>query len=404
MRLLALFSGLLVGGLLLELSLRVLQPEFARPSVGKHLRYHFLAGNLNYAEFYVPDPVLGWRHAPGARRPFSRAGVHYEYRINSFGMHSAECSQEPEPGVFRILVLGDSQAITQVGLEYSHPQLTEDCLNESRGPDDPTFEVLNLGVAGYGFSQYLNMLLTQGLDHKPALVLLQANPSNDFADEFPQFMDLLWEVADRYALVDGELVPRKAALELELAEPSATHDFLYGNLALYRAYSNYVVNEYYYNRDGFLHSAAAKVGVDISPPGMPLIDFDQLKKFNKAERGSSHRTPAQLACVQAILARMNEATLAAGSRLAIIANPLASTQSDTGFSTDRRLRDMVRRLGVPFLDINKRVADYLEPGENAFEHMTFVPDIPDEHFDVQGNRTLARMICDWLKEGDLLQR
>jgi hypothetical protein len=104
---------------------------------------------------------LGWRLRPGFQGP-----VHDVWTtINTSGYRGRAYAGQAAPGRKRIVMLGDS-------ITFGH-----------RLPDDQTFaalldarsgrfEVVNLGVEGYGTDQQLLVLLGEGLRHRPDVVVL----------------------------------------------------------------------------------------------------------------------------------------------------------------------------------------------------------------------------------------
>jgi lysophospholipase L1-like esterase len=93
--------------------------------------------------------------------------------INSGGFRGAERSLRKPPGTFRIVALGDSVTYG-LGLptEETFTSRLESRLNRGGGEGAPRYEVLNLGVNGYGIPQELAMLRSKGVRYEPDLVLL----------------------------------------------------------------------------------------------------------------------------------------------------------------------------------------------------------------------------------------
>jgi len=92
---------------------------------------------------YIDDPEVGKVLRPGFRGSDFRKHV----EINSHGMRDREFSVKKPPGIFRILVLGDSWTFgAGVETEDSWPKRLEAILNQERGGG---FEVVNTGVPGY---------------------------------------------------------------------------------------------------------------------------------------------------------------------------------------------------------------------------------------------------------------
>lgn len=136
---------------------------------------------LDVPRVWVPDPELGWRHLPLTRRHFTEEGDGL-IEINSLGYRDRERKVEKPPGVFRIVLLGDSMTeAVQVNREQDYASLLETYLRRI----DPKIEVWNLGVNGYSPIQEL-LLLRQEVDRlRPDLVIVGLFLDNDVAGCHP---------------------------------------------------------------------------------------------------------------------------------------------------------------------------------------------------------------------------
>ena len=105
-------------------------------------------------------------------KPFDRS--HKGYAINSAGFRDDEFDEAKQEGTIRIIALGDSTTAGNGVPDVSRifTQLLEKRLNESRGDEDPRYEVFNLGVGGYHTMQEVETLRMKGLEYDPDLVLL----------------------------------------------------------------------------------------------------------------------------------------------------------------------------------------------------------------------------------------
>jgi lysophospholipase L1-like esterase len=112
---------------------------------------------------YVADPWLPYRMKPGSGGT-SAFGVLYE--INAVGLRSPEVVMPKPPGVFRVLVLGDSVTLGY-GLpsEAGYTRLLEKMVEGSR------VEVINAGASGYHFDDFVAYLEHYGLALDPDMVL-----------------------------------------------------------------------------------------------------------------------------------------------------------------------------------------------------------------------------------------
>jgi lysophospholipase L1-like esterase len=98
-----------------------------------------------YTEY---DPLLGWRHVPGAHADFPQGS----YAINSRGLRDAERPYDAAPGTERILILGDSFA---EGYSVPFADSVSRRLEEDLRASGRRVEVVNGGVVGYSTDQEL---------------------------------------------------------------------------------------------------------------------------------------------------------------------------------------------------------------------------------------------------------
>lgn len=159
--------GLLLPLLGLELALRLFGPV--------------LPGNYNVMMFNDLHPVYGFFHRPGATGWVRSSEFTTHVRINSRGLRGEEWAEEKPPGVYRILVLGDSAVEgIQVDEELTICRQLERLLNARQ--DGRTYEVLNGGVAGWGTGQEYLFLREEGVKYAPDLVVVFFSIGNDVTD------------------------------------------------------------------------------------------------------------------------------------------------------------------------------------------------------------------------------
>lgn len=116
------------------------------------------------------NPRIGYEPAPLVYHGEKMSFYDYQGASNSLGFRDVEHPVAKPPGVYRILVLGDSVAM---GLhvddsEAVFPRVLEKTLNQ-RGLKA---EVLNFAVSGYNTQQEVETLKAKGLPYHPDLVLL----------------------------------------------------------------------------------------------------------------------------------------------------------------------------------------------------------------------------------------
>lgn len=130
--------------------------------------------------FYRFDANTGTSHRPNAEGWYEREDL-IRIRINSNGLRGPEIPIAKPPGVFRVVVLGDSFAEGfQVTYEARFSKVMEEAIASSCAPPGRRVEVLNFGVSGYGQARELLMLRHYAKAYAPDLVLVLFHGGNDF--------------------------------------------------------------------------------------------------------------------------------------------------------------------------------------------------------------------------------
>ena len=92
------------------------------------------------------------------------------YRTNARGVRGPEYELPKPPGVFRIVIAGDSVTMGDgVREEDAYPHVLQDALDRRPGP--PRYEVLNLGLIGLDIRQVMGRLRNIGLSYEPDLLV-----------------------------------------------------------------------------------------------------------------------------------------------------------------------------------------------------------------------------------------
>ncbi len=149
--------------------------------------------------FYVPDPALGWRIAPGRA---TRDGLAVS---SAEGLRSAtrgEILAQEAPGS-PVALLGNSFAFSE---EVTWQDSLAPKLQSSLGP---SFRVLNFGVPGYGLDQAALRFRSLEAHWKPAVALLTfiEDDLNRVVNVYP-FLKVDWGLPvskPRYVLADDRL-------------------------------------------------------------------------------------------------------------------------------------------------------------------------------------------------------
>ena len=134
-KLLLVFIGFAIGGVIAELALRV--------------------AGYSYPEFYQRDEVRGVSLLPGAEGWYRKEGEAY-VRINSDGLRDLEHTIAKPENTFRIAVVGDSYCEAfSVSPEEAFWSVMGKKLEECNALPGQRIEVINCGVSGYGTAQEL---------------------------------------------------------------------------------------------------------------------------------------------------------------------------------------------------------------------------------------------------------
>jgi len=132
----------------------------------------FLGGEqpMQVTRLFQPDARLGWAPIPNLHAVARGSGQGILVATNSEGIRGPEFSPTPQPGVFRIILLGDSITFG-FGVQQAETFAAQlEGLLERR----KRIEVLNAGCYGYGLGQYLIRYerLAKRYRHDAALVCL----------------------------------------------------------------------------------------------------------------------------------------------------------------------------------------------------------------------------------------
>src|SRR5580658_425565 len=140
--------ALLLGAMLffcgaMELALRIV---FAR-SLDFSMEMWKYAVKLKHPE---PNPLLSFSHRPNSSAFLMGVPV----SINSHGLRDREYSLQKPPGVYRIVMSGDSTTLGWgVPEDQTVAKILERRLNRTCASAQPCFEALNAGVGNYGTVQ-----------------------------------------------------------------------------------------------------------------------------------------------------------------------------------------------------------------------------------------------------------
>lgn len=110
-------------------------------------------------DYLVHSPLLGWGIKPDGR-------WHDMYQANVQGIRATqEYEPRPAPGRVRIAAFGDS-------FTHGDDVKNEDTWQVQMEKSDPSLEVINFGVGGYGLDQALLRYLHEGISYHPQVVFI----------------------------------------------------------------------------------------------------------------------------------------------------------------------------------------------------------------------------------------
>lgn len=137
--------------LFMEIAIRIWNPPIAKPEMN---------------QIHQASAVFGWELVPGSS---GIGSLGESYHINSVGFRDTEHTLRRQPGINRIMVIGDSFTFgARVNLEDTYPKQLEGILNRANMASG----VINCGVIGHNMWQHYEMLKRKVLLYQPDLVIL----------------------------------------------------------------------------------------------------------------------------------------------------------------------------------------------------------------------------------------
>lgn len=146
--------SLVVFVTLCEGIVRIVGPDTSLPASKHHFRFD--QANQLGVVYHVRDDRLGWRLMPNQRiRMQMEDGGGGVFRTNEHGLRGRDFAIGKPPGVVRVLVVGDSNAMGYgIGSDEAiYSSGVEILLNRHFEGRGPRFEAINMGVDGYSSHQ-----------------------------------------------------------------------------------------------------------------------------------------------------------------------------------------------------------------------------------------------------------
>lgn len=304
-------------------------------------------------------------------RPYSRKD------LNRWGYRGADWGKHPEDGKKRILFLGDSFVFgVNVDIENSLPAKLQEKLGGS-------YEVLNLGVQGYGPDQSLRQLEKEGLGFKPDAVVLALYPANDFNDITRNRMY-------RYDSAQERLLKMRTPVEKLLGPPRLA---VMGNVLKRRFDRSAKSGDYY---DLFNPESYRELFMDL---------FADYMDFDFIDNPDSSQAAEKKLLMQGILREILRLCAAKGIPVHVLlipsgenygAMPLFDTiqlSRERYFANEDAAAEVCRLAGMPLMDLRDVFAPGGSAGPGSFYHEG------DGHLSAQGYDAAAGFMASRLAVG-----
>lgn len=136
---------------------------------------------INPTFLFADQSYNQWRGKPYAQE--------VDFQLNSKGFKDVEFTTEKLAEKTRILGIGDSFNFGIVPYRYNYLTILEEKLNQGK----QKVEIINMGIPGLGPKDYLSILVHEGLELKPDMVLLSFYIGNDFMDNQFKAKERQWD-------------------------------------------------------------------------------------------------------------------------------------------------------------------------------------------------------------------
>jgi len=354
-------------------------------------------------------PSKGFTYIPHSYYRHTKEG-YSEGRFNSHGFRDYERTYEKPPGVFRILVLGDSYIeALQVQLEDSFTALLEKSLIAQGS--STRFEVIGLGESGFGTADEYLRYLNFGVAYHPDLVILAFTTGNDFRNNSKALnregISFYYEFDERHNLVlDRSLID---AYEKSMTYPKQLFQELKTKSHLLALVSERV----YLLRRQLLEASLAQVQKGESAGGGNLRRLDVFSDLNIYQSDLPPLWKEAVEITKGIIVKFKRSVEQNGSKFLLISLSNAEqvhfevgTELEKQYQTkldyeqaDRFLQECAiehnmqfLKLTPPFREYHRRTGEYLHGFGTSHQG----------HWNRAGHRLAAQLTFEFLKEQHLV--
>lgn len=375
--------------------------------LGLRLYFYGTIAQPDYGQtLHEPNEIRGWALRPGTTGNTAKLDYNLPVTINSRGLRGPEIAHARTPGVFRILVVGDSATFgSGLGDDETIPVHLARMLAPLR------VEVVNLSVAAYSTTQELLFLEEEGRKYEPDLVLLAFSSSNDIQTNFEPLQRLYQKSQRRpFASLDAD---GRLAIDFRHAEKEAVRRVKLESQGLVATLiQNSVLRRLVRAaRDNFVDAAELDPNIF---PGWPF-----LARFAPAA-AADERTEADYEALwgtawrvtQALIREMQAKSRSLGAEFAIFMAP-AKLQGDRGAQEqfrsafpgltldlgkiDREMQRFADEIGAPFVSV---LAELQSAAATSSEPLFY--QFQDDHMTAAGSRVVSRALAKALQVKGLL--
>ena len=345
---------------------------------------HYGEGNLIHLEKFVEyDPLLGWRHKRNFSSEFINDEYHTTLRYNANGWRGPDRPFSKPPKVSRIVVLGGSYVD---GYSVRVQDRLSEVLETNLGP---AFEVINLGVVGYGTDQDLLLLEQEGWKYQPDLIVLVFSYNDVWRNGSQYFANSARKVQKPLFITDagGDL----ELTNVPVPRPAPT---------LRERFKVYELVRTVVKGSPWLHSLSIKAGMADAPG---LVWGEEFPVYRKTE------TPVfakAWTITEALLRKMKQETQLRAIPLVVFYVPARIELSPEEWRDARlppdyepgkvagRLATICKAEDIPFIDPSDRFREATTKGPLFYSH--------DTHWNPAGHRLAGQMLTEYVQSS--LQR
>jgi len=345
---------------------------------------HYGEGNLIHLEKFVEyDPLLGWRHKRNFSSEFINDEYHTTLRYNANGWRGPDRPFSKPPKVSRIVVLGGSYVD---GYSVRVQDRLSEVLETNLGP---AFEVINLGVVGYGTDQDLLLLEQEGWKYQPDLIVLVFSYNDVWRNGSQYFANSARKVQKPLFITDagGDL----ELTNVPVPRPAPT---------LRERFKVYELVRTVVKGSPWLHSLSIKAGMADAPG---LVWGEEFPVYRKTE------TPVfakAWTITEALLRKMKQETQLRAIPLVVFYVPARIELSPEEWRDARlppdyepgkvagRLATICKAEDIPFIDPSDRFREAAMQGPLFYSH--------DTHWNAAGHRLAGQVLTEYVESS--LQR